>query len=180
MRQNAGALRKVFIAIASHYPYASWVRLEISRLMSQPRAYGSCLPLPVPNDRIERTVLFAMRRMAAHGARDANAAWLMLDLFSVKFRRPLVLLRAFLLELAHVSQGPIRIAPCCTPRMTADEGVILQILFKAATDMTSAEDALVRLTRNSAVGEPLSAAAVFARATIELSGSVPAPGIAAS
>src|SRR5690606_34393683 len=119
------------------------------------------------------------RRMAAHGARDANAAWLMLDLFSVNFRRPLVLLRAFLLELAHVSHGPIRIAPCCTPRMTADEGVILQVLFGAASDMASAEDALARLTRNPAVTEPLSAAAVFARATVELSGAVPAPGIAA-
>lgn len=148
--------------------------------MSQPRAFGSCLPLPLPNGRMERTVLFALRRMAAHGVRDANAAWLMLDLFGVRFRRPLVLLRAFLLELAHASHGPIRIAPCCTPRMTADEELMLQALFGSANDIAAAEDALRRLTRDAGVGEPLSAAAVFARVMTELRPTLATPGVAAS
>ena len=79
------------------------------------------LPLPLPEGRIERSVLFALRRMAAHGLRDVSAAWLMLDLFSTGFRRPLVLLRAFMLELAHAATGPIQVAPCCAPRMTEHE-----------------------------------------------------------
>lgn len=131
--------------------------------MTQPG--GACLlPLPLPDGRIERSVLFAVRRMAAHGVRDVSAAWLILDLFSTNFRRPLVLLRAFMLELAHAAAGPIRVAPCCTPRMTEHEGLIMLALFAAANDMASAGDALTQLTGNTRVFEPLSAAAVFGRA----------------
>lgn len=125
---------------------------------------GCLLPLPLPDGRIERSVLFAVRRMAAHGVRDVSAAWLMLDLFSTGFRRPLVLLRAFMLELAQAATGPIRMAPCCSPRMTEHEGLIMTALFGAAQDLTSAEDALARLTGRGQVCEPLSAAAVFGRA----------------
>ena len=126
---------------------------------------GPCLlPLPLPDGRIERSVLFAVRRMAAHGVRDVSAAWLILDLFSTGFRRPLVLLRAFMLELAHAAAGPIRVAPCCTPRMTEHEGLIMLTLFSASDDLASAEDALTRLTGKAQVFEPLSAAAVFGRA----------------
>ena len=131
--------------------------------MTQPGG-ASLLPLPLPGDQIERSVLFAVRRMAAHGVRDVSAAWLILDLFSTGFRRPLVLLRAFMLELAHAATGPIQVAPCCAPRMTAHEGLIMQTLFTAAGDLASAEDALGRLTGSEGVFEPLSAAAVFGRA----------------
>ena len=134
--------------------------------MTMPRG-TSLLPLPLPAGRIERSVLFAMRRMAAHGVRDVSAAWLILDLFSTGFRRPLVLLRAFMLELSHAATGPIRVAPCCTPRMTEHEGLIMLALFGASRDMTAAEDALAQLTGNARVFEPLSAAAVFGRAIRE-------------
>ncbi len=131
--------------------------------MTQP--YGACLlPLPLPDDRVERSVLFAVRRMAAHGVRDVSAAWLILDLFSTGFRRPLMLLRAFMLELAHAATGPIKVAPCCAPRMTEHEGLIMLTLFAAAGDLATAEDALARLTGSPQVFEPLSAAAVFGRA----------------
>ena len=126
---------------------------------------GACLlPLPLPDDRIERSVLFAVRRMAAHGVRDVSAAWLILDLFSTGFRRPLVLLRAFMLELAHTATAPIRVAPCCAPRMTEHEGLIMLTLFGASEDMATAGDALTRLTGNAQMFEPLSAAVVFGRA----------------
>ena len=47
---------------------------------------GACLlPLPLPDSLIERSVLFAVRRMAAHGVRDVSAAWLILDAFSTGF-----------------------------------------------------------------------------------------------
>ena len=134
--------------------------------MTQPG--GACLlPLPLPDGRVERSILFAVRRMAAGGVHDVNAAWLMLDLFSTGFRRPLVLLRTFMLELAHASQGPIRFAPCCAPRMTGDEGLILHVLRTSADDLPSAEEMLMLLTGNANVFEPLSAAAVFGRAVSE-------------
>jgi len=66
------------------------------------------LPLPLPDERTERTTLFAVRRMAAHGVRDVSAAWLLIDCYSTGFRRQLVLLRVFMLELAHAARVPIR------------------------------------------------------------------------
>lgn len=125
---------------------------------------GCMLPLPLPATRIERSVLFAVRRMAAYGVRDVSAAWLVLDLFSTGFRRPLVLLRAFMLELAHAATGPIKVAPCCATRMTEDEGLIMLALFTATSDLASAEDALANVTGTRQVFEPLSAAAVFGQA----------------
>ena len=126
------------------------------------------LPLPLPADRTGRMVLVAMRRMAAHGIRDAHAAWLMLDLFGARFRRPLVLLRAFMLEFAQASHRSIRIAPCCSLRMTQDEGLLIDALNLAADHPHLAEDALVRLSGNPCICEPLSAAAVFSRAVAEI------------
>lgn len=126
------------------------------------------LPLPLPAERTGRMVLVAMRRMAAHGIRDAHAAWLMLDLFGARFRRPLVLLRAFMLEFAQASHRPIRIAPCCSLRMTRDEGLLIDALILACDHPGLAEDALVRLSGNPCIFEPLSAAAVFSRAIGEL------------
>lgn len=131
--------------------------------MAHPHSAG-LLPLPLPDGRLERAVLFAVRRMAAHGLRDVGAAWLMLDLYSTGFRRPLVLLRAFMLELAHAAQAPIRFAPCCALRMTRDEGLIMHVLGIARGDLDGAEQALAELTGTASVFEPLSAAAVFGRA----------------
>lgn len=131
--------------------------------MSEPSG-GCLLPLALPEQRTERALLVAVRRMAAHGVRDVSAAWLMIDLLSTGFRRPLVLLRAFMLELAHAASAPIRVAPCCAMRMTEHEGLIMTALFNAAGDLASAEDALTRLTGSPHVFEPLSAAAVFGRA----------------
>ncbi len=145
-----------------------------------PQGFCEMLPLPLPRSRTERTVLFTLRRMATHGVRDANAAWFMLDLFGARFRRPLVLLRAFMLEFAHAAQTQIRIASCRTPRMTADEGQILAILLHTAGDLGAAEDALTNLTRNAQVNEPLSAAAVFGRAIAELDPTFAWPETSAS
>lgn len=135
--------------------------------MTQSNGAG-LLPLPLPSARIQRAVLFAVRRMAAHGVRDVGAAWLMLDMCSTGFRRPLVLLRAFMRELSNAATGPIRVAPCCATRMTEHEGLIMLTLFSAANDLAAAEDALAHVTGNRQVSEPLSAAVVFGRAAAEL------------
>lgn len=131
--------------------------------MNQGKSAADLLPLPLPEGRSERLVLVAMRRMAAHGIRDAHAALLMLDLFGARFRRPLVLLRAFMLEFARASQRSIRIAPCCSLRMTRDEGRLIEALRLAAGDPALAGEILADLSGNACVCEPLSAAAVFGR-----------------
>lgn len=129
----------------------------------EPAADGFA-PLPLPNDRVERTVLLAMRRMAMHGIRDASAAWLMLDVFSARFIRPLVLLRAFMFRLSRASRRPLRMASCCAPFMTDDEALILAVLREAEARPSVAEQALASLTRNHQLARALSAAARFGTA----------------
>ena len=79
------------------------------------------LPLPLPEEEDLRLVLRIVRRMAAHGLRDAQAALLAIDGFGQGFRRPLVLLRAFVAELAQCSHRRIIVAPSCALRMTMDD-----------------------------------------------------------
>lgn len=86
------------------------------------------LPLPLPRLPAERVMLIAMRRMGAHGLHDAHAAMLIFNTYGIGFRRPLVLLRAFMMELARGAQRQIVIAPCCARRMTRDEGRLLACL----------------------------------------------------
>ncbi len=142
--------------------------------MNQSNGSAELLPFPIPQDRTERIVLICIRRMAAHGLRDAHAAWLALDTFGVNFRRPLVLLRAFMLELANASLRSIRIAPCCAMRMTEDEAWIMEVIRAAGDDLPTAEQALITLTRNPQMGEPLSAASVFSRSLFETGQTVSA------
>ncbi len=131
--------------------------------MSQRDQSPCVLPFPLPGRRSECIVLVATRRMAAHGIRDAQAALLLLDLFGAGFRRPLVLLRTFILELAQASQRMIKLAPCCAMRMTEDEARLIAVLRSAARDPAGAELVLIQLADNPFVSEPLSAAAVFGR-----------------
>ncbi len=135
--------------------------------MSQSDNAADLLPLPLPPGRVERIVLVCIRRMAAHGLRDAHASWLALDTFGVNFRRPLVLLRAFLLELANASNRSIKIAPCCAMRMTLDEGKVLEALRLGAGDAELCGQTLTAITGNTSIGEPLSAAVVLGRALAE-------------
>jgi len=135
--------------------------------MSREKSDRSILPLPLPQERVERVLLVCIRRMAAQGIRDAQATWLAIDTFGIGFRRPLVLLRAFLTELAQASQRSIKIAPCCAMRMTDDEGLILASVHLARSDIRAAERALTALLHTRNVGEPLSAAVVLGRSVAE-------------
>lgn len=126
------------------------------------------LPLPAPNDRMQRLVLFAVRRMAAHGVRDAYAANLLFSNFGIHFRRPLVLLRTFMIELSQSSKRTITIAPCCALRMTADEGRIVGILAKVGGNRVAAANHLRELTGHNGISSPLSVAAAFNNAMADL------------
>lgn len=121
------------------------------------------LPLPLPPGRAERAVLVIVRRMAAHGFRDAAATMLALETFGTDFRRVLVLLRAFMVELARCSSRTISLAPCCAMRMTGDEGLLMEVLMLAHDDHEGAEQALLHLARNPGIGEPLSVAHMLGR-----------------
>jgi hypothetical protein len=91
------------------------------------------LPHALPTCPNTRLALFAMRRIGAHGLMDAHAANAMLNGFGESFRRPLVLMRALMAELATTANGPIAIAPCCCVRMTAAESAVLTALARAET-----------------------------------------------
>lgn len=91
----------------------------------------SILPYPAPADQPTRMLLIAARRMAIHGLYDASATMLLVQAFGLHFRKPLVLLRTFLMETSAAAAGEIRIAPCCLPRMTGQEGAMLGAIAHA-------------------------------------------------
>lgn len=115
------------------------------------------LPLPLPKDHAQRLTLRCLRRMAAHGVHDAQAALWMFEGFGLHFRRPLVLLRAFVIELAQVSRRRIQLAPYCAMRMTADESRIVALLADPATASRHLPD----LTGGAEANSPLSLAIAY-------------------
>jgi hypothetical protein len=80
----------------------------------------------IPQGSGNRLFLFAVRRMAMAGVNDAHAANALLGTFGRSYRRPLVLMRAMMLEMARASSRKILIAPCCCSRMTSDEALLMQ------------------------------------------------------
>ncbi|MGN6268915.1 MAG: DUF6628 family protein [Sphingomonas sp.] len=91
------------------------------------------LPHPLPDDANARLALFAIRRLGAHGLSDAHVAHAFVMRFGEGFRRPLVLMRAFMHELAATATQPIAIAPCCCPRVTPSEATLLTVLARAVS-----------------------------------------------
>ena len=59
------------------------------------------LPRSMPHGYGNRLFLYTMRRMASAGVNDAHAANAMLGAFGRSYRRPLVLMRAMMLEVAR-------------------------------------------------------------------------------
>ncbi|MDF2495153.1 DUF6628 family protein [Sphingomonas sp.] len=90
----------------------------------------SVLPHSNPGCDNARLALFAMRRMGANGLSDARAAHAMFTAFGEGFRRPLMLVRAFMADLAGTAAGPIAIAHCCCPRMTHAEAALIHVLSR--------------------------------------------------
>ncbi|RED15708.1 DUF6628 family protein [Parasphingopyxis lamellibrachiae] len=86
------------------------------------------LPHTAPVCGDARILLFTIRRMAIHGLHDAFAANAMLAGYGMRYRKPLVLLRALLVDIARTARGNIIVAPCCTPRMTAHEFALLSAI----------------------------------------------------
>lgn len=98
----------------------------------------AALPYALPDCPNARIALFALRRMGAHGLHDACASHAFFTAFGQDFRRPLVLMRALMADLAATAAGTIAIAPGCCARMTAAERTMLTILARVETAPDSA------------------------------------------
>lgn len=124
------------------------------------------LPHAAPASPYRRLLLFGIRRMAAGGINDAHAAHALFTGFGLTYRRPLVLLRALMSELSRVSTQKLTVAPCCCPRMTGDESLLLDIVASAGEQPESAHRALTRLlhvrTCLGALGSAQAVGAAFA------------------
>jgi hypothetical protein len=91
---------------------------------------ANALPHALPDDVAARIALLGIRRLGAHGLHDANAAYAYFASFGEGFRRPLVLMRNFMADIACAATGPIPIAPCCCSRMTSAENTLLSVLTR--------------------------------------------------
>lgn len=132
--------------------------------MSKPDKTKKPLLLPMPDACTDRAVLVMLRRMGAHGLRDAHATMLAMKHFGLAFRQPLTLLRCFVVEVAQGSRRSIHIASCCAPRMTQDEAMLLETLALARTRPERATRNLDRLTGQGSTGRAFTVAAAFAAA----------------
>jgi hypothetical protein len=124
--------------------------------------------LPAPEGEAARLTLHALRRMVSDGITDAWAAQAMIATFGAGFRRPLVLLRAVVLELSHDTARKITLAPACCRRMTRDEARILAVLRHAPADEPRARRHLARLTGTAQAPRALCTAAAYGWALRDL------------
>jgi hypothetical protein len=127
-------------------------------------AAAMALPHALPGCTNARLALFAIRRMGAHGLHDARAAHTLFTAFGQGFRRPLILLRNLMAELAAAASGTIAIAPCCCARMTAAEGALLTVLARVETVPDLAHYLLADLLGVRRVDAALASAAIVAAA----------------
>lgn len=124
--------------------------------------------LPTPTCESARLTLRAVRRMAIGGIHDAYAATAILNAHGCAFRRPLVLLRATMAELATHARRRIVVAPWCCLRMTPDEARILAVLRHAPAEEARARRHLRRLTGVAEAPRVLCAASAYGWALRDL------------
>ena len=95
---------------------------------------STMVPHRAPESAYARLLLYGIRRLAAGGLADAHAAHAFVAGFGIGFRRPLVMLRAFMAEATRVSTVKLVVAPCCCGRMTNDEQVLIEAVTVAIDD----------------------------------------------
>lgn len=123
---------------------------------------GTVLLHPAPRCPNARLALFAIRRMGSNGLADARAAQAVFGAFHGDFRRPLILLRVLMNELAETAAGTITIAPCCCCRMTSAESALLTVIARVETQPDSAHLLLSDLLGSRRVDAVLASAAAVA------------------
>lgn len=133
-----------------------------------PQLHRAVLDQPVPHTMGSRLFLFAIRRMASGGVNDAHAANALLGSFGKSYRRPLILMRAMMLELSRVSNRKIMVAPCCCTRITSDEARLTRALGTGLHQPQKAFDDLSALLATPAVLGALTCAQAVAQAYMDL------------
>ncbi|CAN5457489.1 hypothetical protein BH11PSE5_BH11PSE5_33080 [soil metagenome] len=123
---------------------------------------------PMPHTSGSRLFLFAMRRMASAGVNDAHAANALLGNFGKSYRRPLILMRAMMLEFSRVSNRKILVAPCCCHRMTGDEARMIRAMTTSRNDPAKAFEDLSTLFMETAVLGALTCAQAVAQSYADL------------
>lgn len=124
---------------------------DISRPDTAPSLSGGPRPFK-PHEPARRLLLRTVRSMTIGGINDANAAALLLGRFGRAYRRPLVLTRALVLELARTSNRRITLAPPCCSRITRDEAVMLRALARPESEFAACHQDVCRLLgRNDAL-----------------------------
>lgn len=119
------------------------------------------LPHGAPDRSGTRLLLLTVRRMGVGGLNDAHAASMLIGSFGLSFRRPLILVRALMAEVARASQRTIMIAPSCCCRMTDAESILLDAVAASLDTPGSAHRAFCRLLGvDTAIGVLSSAQAV--------------------
>lgn len=123
---------------------------------------------PLPHTAGSRLFLFVLRRMASAGVNDAHAANALLGSFGKSYRRPLILMRAMMLELSRVSQRKIMVAPCCCIRMTNDEACLTRAIGIGHSQPQAAYEDLATLLATPAVLGALTCAQAVAQSYADL------------
>lgn len=124
--------------------------------------------VPGPTDPAARLTLYAIRRMAAHGLRDGEAARHIIAAFGLSFQRPLILLRTLAFELSRTTARKITLAPCCCARQTLDEARLLAVLTHAPRHEGRARRHLARLAGHGETPGVICAAAAYGWALADL------------
>ncbi|HIV76950.1 MAG TPA: hypothetical protein H9899_05435 [Candidatus Sphingomonas excrementigallinarum] len=132
--------------------------------MAETTTLAAALPHMLPACPYARIALFAIRRMGAHGLGDARASHTLFTMFGQDFRRPLILMRTFMADLAAHASGQIAIAPCCCARMTAAEAALMTILSQMETAPQKAHFLMTDLLGIRRVDSVLTSAAAVAAA----------------
>lgn len=97
-------------------------------------AIANPLPFAAPMVGTNQLLLYIVRRMGAHGLHDAAATNALLGVFGMNYRRPMIMLRAFMAETARGAEKKILIAACCCARMTIDEARLIEAIATSLDD----------------------------------------------
>ncbi len=113
--------------------------------MTESATLEALIPHRAPTDKVARTMLVAIRRLAAGGLKDAHATNILMGDFGMAYRRPLMFLRVLMGEVSRIAERQIPIAPCCCPRMTEGEAAFLMVISCARDQPERARAAIARM-----------------------------------
>lgn len=142
--------------------------MSIARSLDETQPFATQPFAPMPAALADRVLMHAVRRMAIGGLDDAMAHSALMAFFGIRYRRPLVLVRALMAEVARVSQRQILIAPGCCLRMTRDEQWMLATVQHGSASPHRAHAILAALTATDDCLGALSSAQAVEQAFADL------------